>query len=206
LEPDRNLTRSEVPGVTASVESADGTALARLAAAVVGARLAERPVPDAVPQRPALTAVGASFVTLEAAGRLRGCIGTIEAARPLYLDVIRNAQRAMRDPRMPPVVAAEWPNLDVKVAVLTPGGPLPAATREEFTAALRPGVDGVLIIDGKRRATFLPAVWAKLSEPARFTAALLAKGGWPETGWPAGLTASRYTTVEYRDPAPRPAL
>jgi len=192
--------------VTTSVDSADGTALARLAAAVVGARLAERPVPDAVPQRPALTAVGASFVTLEAAGRLRGCIGTIEAARPLYLDVIRNAQRAMRDPRMPPVVAAEWPNLDVKVAVLTPGGPLPAATREEFLAALRPGVDGVLITDGKRRATFLPAVWAKLPEPARFTAALLAKGGWPETEWPADLTASRYTTVEYRDPAPRPAL
>jgi uncharacterized protein len=192
--------------VTASVEPADGTALARLAAAVVGARLAERPVPDGVPQRPALTAPGASFVTLEAAGRLRGCIGTIEAARPLYLDVIRNAQRAMRDPRMPPVVAAEWPDLDVKVAVLTAGGSLPAADRDELIAALRPGVDGVLIADGQRRATFLPAVWAKLPEPARFVAALLVKGGWSETDWPAGLVASRYTTVEYRDPAPRPAL
>jgi AmmeMemoRadiSam system protein A len=205
-EPDRILTRSEVPGVTASVEPTDGTALARLAAAVVGARLAERPVPDGVPQRPALTAPGASFVTLEAAGRLRGCIGTIEAARPLYLDVIRNAQRAMCDPRMPPVVAAEWPDLDVKVAVLTAGGSLPAADRDELIAALRPGIDGILIADGQRRATFLPAVWAKLPEPARFVAALLVKGGWPETDWPAGLVASRYTTVEYRDPAPRPAL
>jgi AmmeMemoRadiSam system protein A len=192
--------------MTDSVEHEDGTALVRLAAAVVGARLAERPVPDAVPQRPALTAVGASFVTLETAGRLRGCIGTIEPARPLYLDVIRNAQRAMRDPRLPPVVAEEWTGLDVKVAVLTPGGSLPAASRAEFIAALCPGVDGVLITDGQRRATFLPAVWAKLPEPARFVTALLAKGGWPETGWPAGLVASRYTTVEYRDPAPRPAL
>jgi AmmeMemoRadiSam system protein A len=198
--------RSEVPGVTASVEPEDGTALARLAAAVVGARLAERPVPDAVPHRPALTAPGASFVTLEAAGRLRGCIGTIEAARPLYLDVIRNAQRAMRDPRMPPVVAEEWPQLDIKVAVLTQGGPLPAGSREEFLAALRPGVDGVLVTDGQRRATFLPAVWAKLPELERFVAGLLVKGGWPADGWPAGLVASRYTTVEYRDPAPRPAL
>lgn len=192
--------------MTASVEPADGTTLARLAAAVVGARLAKRPVSAPVPRSAALTAVGASFVTLEAAGRLRGCIGTIEATRPLYLDVIRNAQRAMRDPRLPPVLASEWPEIDVKVAVLTAGGSLPAASRDGFLAALRPGVDGVLITDGTRRATFLPAVWAKLPEPAQFVAALLAKGGWPEVGWPDRLVASRYTTVEYRDPAPRPAL
>jgi uncharacterized protein len=184
----------------------DGSTLATLAATVVGARLAGQPVPDGVPSRPALTAPGASFVTLEAGGRLRGCIGTIEAARPLYLDVIRNAQRAMRDPRMPPVVVSEWPVLDVKVAVLAPGGSVPAASRAEFVAALRPGIDGVLITDGTRRATFLPAVWAKLSDPERFVSALLAKGGWPESGWPADLTASTYTTSEYRDPAPRPAL
>jgi AmmeMemoRadiSam system protein A len=184
----------------------DGSSLATLAAAVVGARLAGRPVPDEVPPRPALTVPGATFVTLEAAGRLRGCIGTIEPARPLYLDVIRNAQRAMRDPRMPPVVVSEWPVLDVKVAVLTPGAAVPAASRAELIAALRPGIDGVLITDGKRRATFLPAVWAKLPEPEPFVSALLAKGGWPESGWPADLVASTYTTSEYRDPAPRSAL
>jgi AmmeMemoRadiSam system protein A len=192
--------------VTDQIQVEDGTTLVRLAAAVVGARLAERPIPEAVPHRPALTALGASFVTLETAGRLRGCIGTIEPARPLYLDVIRNAQRAMRDPRLPPVVAGEWTALDVKVAVLSQGGPLPAASRAELIAALRPGVDGVLITDGQRRATFLPAVWAKLPEPARFVTALLLKGGWAGTDWPAGIVASRYTTVEYRDPAPRPAL
>ena len=49
-------------------------------------------------------------------------------------------------------------------------------------------------------------MWAKLSEPEQFVTALLLKGGWPESDWPAGLVASRYTTVEYRDPAPRPAL
>jgi uncharacterized protein len=184
----------------------DGSTLATLAATVVGARLAGRPVPGDVPPRPALTVPGASFVTLEAAGRLRGCIGTIEPARPLYLDVIRNAQKAMRDPRMPPVVVSEWPVLDVKVAVLTPGAAVPASNRAEFLAALRPGIDGVLITDGKLRATFLPAVWAKLPEPERFVSALLVKGGWPESGWPANLVASSYTTTEYRDPAPRSAL
>lgn len=189
-----------------TVEAVDGAALARLAVSTVRARLLGRPVPDEVPARPALVAPGASFVTLETGGKLRGCIGTIEAARPLYLDVIRNAQRAMRDPRLPPVEAAEWPALDVKVAVLTPGGPIPAGTRAEFTAALRPGVDGVLLTDGQRRATFLPAVWAKLVEPVRFVDALLNKGGWPAGGWPAGLTASTYTTGEYDDASPREPL
>jgi uncharacterized protein len=184
----------------------DGAALARLAAETVRARLLGRPVPDDVPARAVLALPGASFVTLEAAGRLRGCIGTIEAARPLYLDVVRNAQRAMNDPRMPPVLATEWPALDVKVAVLTPGGPIPAGTRAEFEGALRPGVDGVLIADGQRRATFLPAVWAKLTDTGRFVDSLLAKGGWPADTWPAGLVASTYTTTEYRDPSPRPPL
>ncbi len=184
----------------------DGAALARLAAATVRARLRGGSVPDDVPDRAVLSQPGASFVTLEAAGKLRGCIGTIEAARPLYLDVIRNAQRAMRDPRMPPVEAAEWPALDVKVAVLTPGGAIPAGTRAEFVGALRPGIDGVLITDGQRRATFLPAVWAKLTEPERFVDSLLAKGGWSPGEWPAGLVASTYTTSEFRDPSPRPPL
>lgn len=184
----------------------DGLVLARLAAATVQARLRGRPVPDNVPERAVLAEPGASFVTLEAEGRLRGCIGTIEAARPLYLDVIRNAQRAMRDPRMPPVEAAEWPTLDVKVAVLTPGGTIPAGTRAEFVEALRPGVDGVLITDGQRRATFLPAVWAKLPGPERFVDSLLAKGGWPTDGWPAGLQASTYITSEFRDASPREPL
>jgi AmmeMemoRadiSam system protein A len=191
---------------TAVVAPADGAALAKIAAATVRARLLSRPVPAEVPERNVLTLPGASFVTLEAGGRLRGCIGTIEAARPLYLDVIRNAQRAMRDPRMAPVEASEWPALDIKVAVLTPGGPIAAGSREEFVAALRPGVDGVLITDGQKRATFLPAVWAKISDRQKFVDALLAKGGWPTGQWPAGLVASTYTAAEYRDPAPREPL
>jgi AmmeMemoRadiSam system protein A len=150
---------------------------------------------------PALAAVGASFVTLESRGRLRGCVGTIEANRPLHQDVVRNTLRAMRDPRLPPVVAADWPDLDVKVAVLTPGGPLPTTSRADLEAALRPGVDGVLLTDGWRRATFLPAVWAKLPDPAQFVAGLLGKGGWP--GWPEHVEASRYTTEVFVDPAPR---
>jgi AmmeMemoRadiSam system protein A len=170
----------------------------------VAARLAGRPTEPPVPPFERLATVGASFVTLERQGRLRGCIGTIEASRPLYLDVIRNAERAMADPRLPRVTAADWPELDVKVSVLSPMVPVPATDRHAVEGALRPGIDGVLLTDGQRRATFLPSVWAKLPEPAAFLDALLNKGGWAGwAGWPDGLEVRRYRSVEFADRAPR---
>ncbi|GLZ81883.1 hypothetical protein Afil01_66900 [Actinorhabdospora filicis] len=144
---------------------------------------------------------GASFVTLEHDGRLRGCIGTLEARRALYADIAANAQRSMRDPRMPPVEAGEWPGLTVKVSVLTSPEPVAAATPRELLDALRPGVDGLILSDGTRRATFLPAVWTRLTEPRAFLSALLRKGGW--TAWPEGVWAARYESREYiSDPPP----
>lgn len=172
----------------------EGAALVALAGRAVGARLAGQPTEPEVPAAERLVAPGASFVTLERGGRLRGCIGSLEPRRPLYLDVVRNALRAMADPRLPPVTGDELPDLDVKVSVLSAHEPLPGH-RAAVERALRPGTDGVLITDGRSRATFLPSVWAKLPTPVAFLDALLAKGGW--TRWPEDLVARRYTTVEY---------
>jgi AmmeMemoRadiSam system protein A len=182
---------------------ADGATLASIAVGSVRARLVGEPLADGVPEAAALRSPGASFVTLERRGRLRGCVGTLRATRALYLDVIRNALRAMIDPRLPPVDKDDWPELDVKVSVLTVPTPVEARDRQALLATLRPGVDGLLLTDGSRRATFLPAVWQRLTEPADFVAALLLKGGWPAGDWPAGLTAHRYTAYEYHNPAPR---
>lgn len=190
-------------GSLGGVTAADGTALAQLAAAAVAARLAGHPMAAAVPDSAALRSPGASFVTLEANGRLRGCIGSLEPVRPLYEDVIRNAVRAMADPRLPPVTAEEWPELDVSVSVLSATEPLPCPTRQALLAALRPGQDGLTLSHGRRRATFLPKVWQKLSTPERFVAGLLAKGGWPAGQWPAGIAAGRYRVDEFHDRAPR---
>jgi AmmeMemoRadiSam system protein A len=202
--------------MTRAVSLADGALLARLAAAAVGARLAGRrvesavdgqPLPINVHEFPALVAKAASFVTLERQGTLRGCVGSLEAARPLYRDVLRNAVRAMNDPRLPPVGLEDWPDLDVKVSVLGAPEPLFADSRAELVAALRPGVDGLILTDGRRRATFLPAVWDKLPDPERYVAALLNKGGWPDAeDWPKGIAARRYRSMEFRDPAPREAF
>jgi uncharacterized protein len=183
--------------MSAPLTAADGEALAGLAVAAIAARLAGHALAATAPESAALRAGGASFVTLERGGRLRGCIGSLEPVRPLYRDVVRNAVRAMADPRMPPVTAAEWPELTVSVAVLSAAEPLPCPTRDVLLSALRPGVDGLVLVHGRRRATFLPKVWRKLATPERFVAGLLAKGGWPPESWPAGLAASRYTVAEF---------
>jgi AmmeMemoRadiSam system protein A len=171
--------------------------------AAVAAKLTGAPPDDRPPASARLRAPGASFVTLETHGRLRGCIGSLRAIRPLYLDVTRNARRAATDPRLPPVTAADWAALRVAVSVLTDPSPLPAQDLAGLAAALRPGLDGLILADGRRRATFLPAVWRKVADPDQFVQALLAKGGWPTGDWPEGLRAARYTCVEFTDAPPR---
>jgi uncharacterized protein len=192
--------------VPTAPDPADGALLARLAVEALAAYLAGLRFVPRPPESAALSRPGASFVTLESGGMLRGCVGTVEASRPLWYDVVHNAVRAAADPRLPSVTAEDWPTLDVKLSVLGPAQPVPAGAAGELVARLRPGVDGLLLTDGARRATFLPAVWHKLAEPDRFVAALLVKGGWPAGRWPAGLVARRYTVVEFHDRAPRPAL
>nr|BFE63545.1 hypothetical protein GCM10020063_080710 [Dactylosporangium thailandense] len=192
--------------VTATLSLTDGRYLARLAADAVHARLTGSPLAATIPLDSPLRRDGASFVTLERAGVLRGCVGSLEPVQPLHRDVVRNAVQAMRDPRLPPVTAEDWPGLDVKVSVLGRPEPVAAESRSALLAVLRPGEDGLILWDGTRRATFLPAVWAKLPDVEQFVDALLRKGGWAAGEWPAQVEALRYTSTEYRDAAPRPQI
>lgn len=146
---------------------------------------------------PPLCDPGASFVTLRLLGELRGCTGTLEAVRPLVCDVAHNAFRsAFGDPRFPPLRDAELPGLEVHVSVLGPLRPLPAASEQELLATLRPGVDGLVLRDGSRGATFLPAVWESLPSPALFLRRLREKAGLPPDYWSPSLRFERYTTTE----------
>jgi AmmeMemoRadiSam system protein A len=185
---------------------ADGARLARFAARVVASTLRGGPVDGRLPRTPAVRAVGASFVTLQRLGELRGCIGTLEAVRPLYLDVLHNAVRAMSDPRLARVDAGEWPALDVGVSVLGPLLPALVSDLDDLMRRLRPGLDGVVIAAGARRATFLPVVWHKLPDPAAFLSALLAKGGWAADRLPDAAQVFTYRAVEFHDLSPRPPL
>lgn len=146
-----------------------------------------------------LRLLGASFVSLRSGDRLAGCIGSLEAARPLWRDVVHNARAAaFEDPRFAPVTVDDLPRLRLKVSVLSATEALPAE-REALAAALRPGVDGVLIEADGRRGTFLPSVWDSVPTADGFLAALVTKAGLPDRGWPPGLRASRYTTDEFGD-------
>ncbi|HEX2419772.1 MAG TPA: AMMECR1 domain-containing protein, partial [Micromonosporaceae bacterium] len=96
--------------------------------------------------------------------------------------------------------------LDIKVSVLTPPIPLEVSRADDLLAVLRPGVDGLVLADSSRRATFLPTVWRRFRDPRSFLAALLAKGGWAEHEWPDNLAIHRYQAYEFCDPAPRDPL
>jgi AmmeMemoRadiSam system protein A len=117
-------------------------------------------------------------VTLTKDGNLRGCIGSLEARRPLIIDVRDNAvSAAFSDPRFPPVAPHELEDLHIEVSVLSPARRLPYDGPDDLIAKLRPGVDGVVIERGWHRATFLPQVWEKLPDPREFLAHLCLKAG-----------------------------
>lgn len=137
---------------------------------------------------PRLREHGASFVTLTGPeGELRGCIGTVEAHTALALDVQRNAVgSALRDPRFSPVRPEELPGLQIELSILTEPQPLAYDGPEDLLAKLRPGIDGIIVEKGFRRATLLPSVWAKIPNPVRFLSTLCLKAGLPEDEWRGG--------------------
>lgn len=149
-----------------------------------------------------LRAPGACFVTLTRQGRLRGCIGSVRARRPLADDVRANARAAaLSDPRFPPLTAGELPDTRIEVSLLSPASPLPAASEEEALAALRPGIDGIILeVGSETHATFLPQVWENLPSPRDFLAHLKHKAGLPPDFWSPDLRLQRYTVTKWTEP------
>jgi AmmeMemoRadiSam system protein B/AmmeMemoRadiSam system protein A len=125
-----------------------------------------------------LTEKTATFVTLQHGDRLRGCIGTVDAVRPLALDAVTNTfGSAFRDPRFEPLQREELPGLGISISILSPRRPLPFRDEADLLRRLRPGVDGLLIHSGMRRGVFLPQVWESLPAPGDFLAHLKHKAG-----------------------------
>ena len=145
-----------------------------------------------------LTVRRSSFLTIRNGEDLRGCCGTLEAPRPLAEDVWRNAwAAAFNDPRFPPLTASEWPQLSLHLSLLTPPERLDVTTEAQLLALLRPSVDGLILESDTGRATFLPAVWEQLPDPAQFVRQLKIKAGWPAGYWSDRVRVSRYTTESF---------
>ena len=142
--------------------------------------------------------VRATFVTLEIETRLRGCIGTLEARQALVIDVAEHAYAAaFEDPRFPPLHAEEFAALDIHISVLSPPEPVAFDSEEDLLAKLRPGVDGIILSLGDRRATFLPSVWEDLSEPHAFLGHLKRKAGLKVDFWADDIKIQRYMTESF---------
>lgn len=152
--------------------------------------------------RPELLESRASFVTLTQTGSLRGCTGSLEAVRPLALDVIENAcHSAFRDPRFPPVQFGELDRLRIELSVLSPLEPMSVESESELLARLEPSM-GLVIEEGARRGTFLPKVWESLPDPRVFLDELKTKAGFPPGYWSADVEVYWYRTETFAEPAP----
>ncbi|MEE9493812.1 MAG: AmmeMemoRadiSam system protein A [Gammaproteobacteria bacterium] len=142
----------------------------------------------------------ASFVTLKKNGNLRGCIGSLEARRPLIKDVAENAfSAAFRDPRFTPLTREEYTDIELSISVLTPAEPMQFLSEKDLISQLQPGLDGLVLEDKGNRGTFLPAVWSALPEPADFLQELKKKAGLPADYWSDTLQISRYQTESFTD-------
>lgn len=150
---------------------------------------------------PRLRQPGASFVTLTSHDELRGCIGALEASQPLVEDVRQHAiAAALEDFRFHPVQVDELPYIKIEISRLTSPSLLDYRDAEDLLRQLRPGVDGVVLMDGLRRATFLPQVWDKVPEAETFLGMLCRKMGAPTDAWrKKKLTVLVYEVEEFHE-------
>jgi uncharacterized protein len=107
----------------------------------------------------------ATFVTLTLNGKLRGCIGSLIAHRPLVEDLISNASSAaFRDPSFSPLSPKKFAMFRIEVSLLTPPQPIEYSSKDELKELIRPEIDGVILRYGNHQATFLPQVWEELRD------------------------------------------
>lgn len=127
---------------------------------------------------------GATFVTLTKHGELRGCVGALEAFQPLIEDVRDHAlAAAFDDYRFVPLRLEELADIEIEISRLTSPQPVEYSNPQELLQKIRPGIDGVILRDRQRRATFLPQVWEKIPQTEIFLSHLCQKMGCDPDTW-----------------------
>ncbi|HNT54942.1 MAG TPA: AmmeMemoRadiSam system protein A [Anaerolineaceae bacterium] len=188
---------------TIPLTTAERLFLLRLARQSIEAAVNRQSLPGLPPAHltPALQEQGAAFVTLTLGGNLRGCVGALEPYQPLAEDVREHAvAAAVEDYRFPAVRAHEVPRLHIEISRLTRPQPLSYSSPADLQHRLRPQVDGVILRDGLRRATFLPQVWEQLPDPAEFLSHLCAKMGAASNLWQTQpLTVLIYQVEQFEE-------
>ena len=186
------------------LSSEDKRFLLDLARRSIIAAIHKQPLPqlDFDHLSPILTARGSAFVTLTRKnGELRGCIGSLEPTQSLVENVQANAvAAALEDYRFLPVKIEEMDHIVIEISRLTVPEPLPYEHPNELIQKIRPGIDGIVLKDGFRRATFLPQVWEKIPDPHLFLDQLCLKMGAPADLWQHKiLTVLVYQVEEFHE-------
>lgn len=122
---------------------------------------------------------GATFITINRNGHLRGCTGNIQPHMPLYKSVIRNAVSACsKDPRFPPMNKEELEDMEVEISVLSPLEPLTDVKTIEI------GKHGLYLIQGPHSGILLPQVAQEYGwNRNTFLEQVSYKAGLPKDAW-----------------------
>ncbi|OGA47716.1 MAG: hypothetical protein A3G25_16875 [Betaproteobacteria bacterium RIFCSPLOWO2_12_FULL_63_13] len=179
--------------------SAHGRTLLGLARAAIGAALGSNAAP-VIEDELWLKIARATFVTLKMDGNLRGCIGSLEARRPLGEDVVANARTAaLKDPRFSPLTRREFEAVDIEVSLLSAPRRVLFEDHADLIRQLRPGEDGIILECDGRRATFLPQVWEALPDPEQFLAHLKQKAEIPADVRTTRCKVLRYGALKWSE-------
>lgn len=181
-----------------TIDSSRGQVLLPIARAAISGALGQ--IQQADETATWLREKGACFVTLTQNQQLRGCIGTLEAHRPLLLDVKSNAQSAaLHDPRFPSLALEELEKTEIEISLLSAMQALQFSGERDALAQLQQGVHGVVFEYGRHRSTFLPQVWEQLPSAGEFMAHLKYKAGLPLDFWAEGVRLSTYTVSKWKE-------
>lgn len=143
----------EKVGVELSLSAKDKKTLMQIARTTIEHRVKGEKVPEFQVDSPVLRENRGAFVTIKEHGQLRGCIGYIEAIKPLYITIREMAEAAaLNDPRFPPVSPKELSSLDLEISVLTP------LKKIKDISEIETGKHGILLKKGYHQGVFLPQV------------------------------------------------
>ena len=142
--------------------------------------------------------IRASFVTLRIYGELQGCIGSLEAYRPLVKDIASNAHAAaFSDPRFNSLTKDQFTHLQISISILGISEEMAFSDESDLLRQIRPGIDGLILQEGSRRGTFLPSVWESLQDKRQFLEHLKLKAGLPSDYWSDRIRMFRYTAQSF---------
>jgi AmmeMemoRadiSam system protein A len=156
----------------------DGRALLAIARQAILQTLLLAAVPDLPSPCGRLAEPAGAFVTLRLKGRIRGCVGRVDAADSLAEIVAQSAiTAALADPRFPPVTAEEMKEAEIEISVLSRPWPV---TPEEIEL----GNHGIIVSRGPARALLLPQVAVERRwSSAEFLDAACSKAGLQAGVW-----------------------